>query len=111
THDVDISSPAGQSEVTVSFGVRKSDGQNVFGMWVEPQIQKEWLILNATTGIALPLSGPVELDFTLEAGFSIDTETFDLPWKDLGPELNLSLGLDSEGQYQFSLSFYPLADA
>jgi hypothetical protein len=110
-HEIEALSPLGQSQVVVSFGNKTINDQAAFGIWIEPVVAKSWLILDATAGIALPLNGDTELDFTLEVDLGVDVESFQLPWNGQGPELDLGLSADTKGSFIYSLNFYPVGSS
>jgi hypothetical protein len=104
-------SPAGPSRITVSFGNKEVGGKTVFGVWVEPQVAKSWLMLDVSAGIGLPLAGPKELDFALGVALGVNAEDFQLPWNGEGPQLALALSADTAGGFQYSLNLYPVGGA
>ena len=110
-HEIEATSPPGQSRITVSFGNQTVNNQTVFGIWVEPVVAKSWLILDATAGVALPLTGSIDLDFMLGVDIAVDTESFQLPWNGQGPELSLDLTADTKGDFTYSLNFYPVGSS
>ncbi|HEX6189823.1 MAG TPA: DUF6603 domain-containing protein [Pyrinomonadaceae bacterium] len=105
--------------MTVSLGLKTDDGGNqAFGVWLEPQVRKDLLVLDGTVGVALDMpwtSG--HLAFDLNASLRADLNNFPgvtgfkVPQMSSGPELQVSLDYrTSNSSFKPTLYVYPLGN-
>lgn len=101
-----------QSQIGISIGSMTVNDKTVFGIFVAPQLSKSFLLLTATAGVGVPLqSSLTDFEFTLEASIGINPLSVQLPVSGSGPQLALSLDVDTAGQHSFTLDFYPVGPA
>lgn len=110
-----LPSPLGEASLAINFGNRTNGSDTFFGMWVTPQVTKEWLRVDADTGVGvtLPLSGDVKdarFDFTLETSIGIDLRSLNIPLLANGPELSLYLDIENAGKTAYQLKLFPLGN-
>src|SRR5204863_4528596 len=105
---LDASPASGVSQIGIGIGQIQVNNQTVFGLFVEPQFSKAFLLLTATAGMGIPLQDSLtDIEFMLDATIGIDPGV-QLPLNGSGPQLDLGLQADISGQHSFSLDFYPM---
>lgn len=91
---------------TLDIVLGQQDG--TFGVWVKPVLDKDWVAIGATTGIALttPLGGSSSVTFTLAAQAGVGKAI--MPSQMTGaPTMALGLSAATSGSVQYFLRFYP----
>ena len=97
--------------VNILFGL---NDQNVFGVWIDPQVQADFLSIQAEAGIGMqtPLGADADLIFDLSTTLATDLSKYQVAQLNGGPGLSFDFEFDTKGTLKtYTLVVSPVGNA